>query len=214
MALAPRLEARTDIFPQTLVMLLSTAFENVDSSIAPAIAAAYDLDAGSTSNTPESTKNVLDFGNDVCFVAAAQSFTKAWSSSSICETEALHYHFNCPNPWDGPWKGHATHILDIAFVLQNYADYLSNGQRLSAERFAADVIAFVNGEKPWAKYDIGTAEGSMIYDASTEGDEDLSAFVDSEAPERTGRKYKLQALVKPALFDKLMDVWQMFMAGP
>ncbi|KAJ5636954.1 Alpha/Beta hydrolase protein [Penicillium longicatenatum] len=214
MALAPRLGARTDIFSQTLVKCLSTAFENVDSKIASAIAAAYDLSPRSSSNTPESTKNVLNFGNDVCFAVAAQSFTKAWSLSSIPETEALLYNFNCPNPWDGPWKGHATHILDIAFVLQNYAEYLSRGQQLSAERFAADLTTFVNGEKPWAEYQPGTAEGSMVYEAPMEGDQDLSGFVASEAPEKTGRRYALQALVKPELFDKLMDVWQMFMAGP
>ncbi|OQE42964.1 hypothetical protein PENCOP_c003G00472 [Penicillium coprophilum] len=214
MALAPRLGARTDIFPQRLVKYLSTAFENGDQGIAPAIAAAYNLDPSTTYNTPESTENVLNFGNDVCFAAAAQSFTRAWSSSSVPGTEALQYHFNCPNPWDGPWKGHATHILDIAFVLQNYAESLSNGQRRSAEQFAADVITFVNGKKPWAEYQVGAAEGSMIYDAPMEGGQNLSGFVACETPEKTGRRYALQALVKPELFDQLMDVWQMFMAGP
>ncbi|PLB35005.1 Alpha/Beta hydrolase protein [Aspergillus candidus] len=214
MALAPRLEARTDIFSQTLVKCLSTSFENVDPSIALAIAAAYDLDPSSTSNTPESMKKVLNFGNDVCFAVAAQSFTRAWSSSSVPGTEALQYRFNCPNPWDGPWKGHATHILDIAFVLQNYAEHLSNGQRLSAEQFAADLITFIHGKKPWAEYQVGTAEGSMVYNASIAGDQNLSGFAASEAPEKTGRRYALQALVKPELFDRLMDAWQMFMAGP
>ncbi|KAF7588246.1 hypothetical protein BBP40_005968 [Aspergillus hancockii] len=98
MALAPRLGARTDILSQTLVKCLSTAFENVDPSSAPVIAAAYDLDPSSTFNPPESTKNALNFGTAVCFAAAAQSFTKAWSSSSVPGTEALRYHFNCPNP--------------------------------------------------------------------------------------------------------------------
>lgn len=58
MALAPRLANRTDSLPKTLVQCLSDAFDDVDSGVPPAIASAYALHK-------ESTKRILNFGNDV-----------------------------------------------------------------------------------------------------------------------------------------------------
>ncbi|KAJ5779251.1 Alpha/Beta hydrolase protein [Penicillium paradoxum] len=214
MALAPRLVARTDILSQTFVNCLSTVFDSVDTSIAHKIARAYGLDPTSHSNDTESKQNILEFGNDICFAAAARSFAKAWSASSVPDTESLLYMFNCRNPWEGPWKGHATHILDIAFVLMNYAEYTDKGQQCAAERFAEDIISFVNGERPWERYQHDNAEGSMVYDAPMEGAEDLSRFVKDGTSSSTGRRNFLQKIVPPELFDRLMDAWQMFMAGP
>lgn len=213
MALAPRLIARTDILSQTFINCLSTVFGSVDASIAHKIARAYGLDPGSCSNDAESKQKILEFGNDICFASAARSFSRSWSVSSVPGTEALLYMFNCPNPWEGPWKGHATHILDIAFVLMNYSDYLDQGQQRAAERFAKDIISFVNQDTPWEQYQPET-EGSMVYDAPMQGDGDLSRFVKNGPPANTGRRDHLQKIVQPELFDRLMDVWQMFMAGP
>ncbi|KAL3464916.1 Alpha/Beta hydrolase protein [Aspergillus heterothallicus] len=213
MALAPRLAARTDILAKTLIDSVSTVFADVDPTAMPALAAAYGFDSALTFNTPESKQSVLNFGNDICFAAAAQSFAKAWGAPTNPDTEALLYRFNCPNPWEGPWKGHATHILDIAFVLLNYIEHLPDGQRLCSERFARDIIAFVNGERPWAEYKPGSAEGSMVYDAPMEGGQEQSRFVKNEAAKETGRRYLLQELVKPEHFDKLMQSWQLFMAA-
>lgn len=214
MALAPHLIDRTDNLCQTLVNCLSTVFDNVDASIARNIAQAYRLEPASFTKDAESTQPILNFGNDVCFAAAGRSFARAWSASSMLGTEAFLYMFNCPNPWDGPWKGHATHILDIAFVLMNYAEYLDKGQQSAAERFAKDIITFVNGKQPWAGYQDDNFGGSMVYDAPMEGNENLSRFVKDGKPAVTGRRDFLQRLVQPELFDRLMDAWQMFMAGP
>ena len=113
----------------------------------------------------------------------------------------------------GPWKGYAGHVLDIAFALQNYRELLSTGQRLCAERFAKDVIRFVNGADPWDAWE-RAKPGSMVFFAPAEGNKDESVFVPDENPQKTGRRAILQKLAKGELFDKVMDTWQMFMAGP
>ncbi|KAL2783217.1 Alpha/Beta hydrolase protein [Aspergillus keveii] len=213
MALAPRLAARRDILAQTLIDRLAIAFADADPTVAVALAAAYELDPAITSNTPKSKQSVLNFGNDVCFAAAAQLFARAWGAPTNPGTEAFLYRFNCPNPWEGPWKGHATHILDIAFALLNYTEYLPDGQRFCSERLAKDIILFANGAKPWAEYAPGTAEGSMVYDSTMDGTQDVSNFVKGEVAEGTERRYFLQKIVKPEHFDRLMQSWQLFMAA-
>lgn len=207
MALAPRLANRRDSLSKTLVQCLSDVFDDVDSGVPQAIVSAYALHT-------ESTKGILNFGNDLCFAVAARSFVRAWSGSLVPGAEAFLYRFNCPNPWDRPWKGYATHILDIAFALQNYAEYLSPGQCASSERFAKDIITFVQSKDPWPAYRHGIDKGTMVYYASMEGDQDMSQVVENEDPEKTGRNDNLEKLVKPELLDKLMEAWQMFMAGP
>ncbi|BCS25481.1 uncharacterized protein APUU_50192S [Aspergillus puulaauensis] len=205
---------RTDILPKTLAQYLSNALNPVDSNLAPAIATAYAIDPSTTSNTTESMERVLDLGNDICFAEAARTFTRAWAGSSVPDTEALLYRFNCPNPWDGPWKGHALHIQDVAYLLLNYQKYLSTGQQQSAIRFANDIIAFSNGKRPWAAYQNHLAEKSMVYFSPMNGDKDCSTFVSDESFGETGRRRILQQVMSVGLLDKVMDAWQMFMAGP
>lgn len=159
-------------------------------------------------NTHASTERVLNFGNDVRFAVAAREFARAWSQSGL---EGFLYRFNCPNPWEGVWKGHATHILDLAFLLLNN-EYLSKGQRQAAELFAKDVITFVHGRKPWEAYWNGAQQGSMVYDAPAEGAIDRSEYVKCDAPQRTGRRDIMHRFKTPEILDRLVDGWQMFMA--
>lgn len=144
----------------------------------------------------------------MCFAVAARESARAWSLAGL---DAFLYRFNCPNPWDGVWKGHATHILDLAFLLLNYNEYLSKGQRQAAERFAKDVITFVHGREPWAAYRSETQEGSMVYNAPADGAMDRSEFVECDGPQ-TGRRDAMHRFDAPEILDRLMDGWQMFMA--
>src|SRR5450755_1817479 len=115
-----RVRGRTDILPQTLAQCLSTVFDPLDTKIAPAIVSAYGLDIDVKSNSPQTTKTCLDFAADVSFALPTRYLTRSWASSSVPDSKAYLYHFNCLNPWDGPWKGYATHSIDIIFALQNY----------------------------------------------------------------------------------------------
>jgi len=217
MAFSARFVGRTDILPKTLQHCLTAVFDPVNPTIATALIKAYRIDAEATSNTRKTVEPVLNFANDVLFAQPARVFSRAWSAAAVPGTEAFLCHFNCPNPWAGPWKGYATHILDIAFVLQNYNEHLSPGQAKCAERYAKDVIAFVNGASPWARYNENeSGSGAMVYDADEEGTEDKSRFVPTtsdEAGKESKRRKFLEHIVKEELFDKLLDVWQMFVAS-
>ena len=208
------LAARADSLTQTLERCLSAALGPDSSPTVSALLSAYGINTSATSNSPEVIKPVLDFGNDISFAQPARAFAQAWSSSPVSDTKSFLYHFNVPNPWAGPWKGHATHILDIAFLFQNYNAFLSPGQRSCAQRFAKDVIAYVNGIKPWVPYGEGPTPAAMVYDAPINGEHDQSGFLPNGESQWTGRRDLLHSIAGERNFDKLVDAWQMFMAGP
>lgn len=156
---------------------------------------------------------VLEFLGDALFALPARYLTQAWSCSNIPNSKAYLYHFNSPNPWDGPWKGHATHALDIAFVLQNYGEHLTEGQRQCSQRFAKDLVAFVNEADPWPSFQKDVAEGSMIYNTAVDGNRDLSEFVLGRSPGRTGRRDLLMDLVGEELLDKLVEACSRFLVA-
>ncbi len=214
MGFASRVRGRTDILPKTLAQCLSTVFDPIDTGIAPAIVSAYGLDIDVKSNSPETTKICLDFAADVSFALPCRYLTRSWAASSVPDDKAYLYHFNCPNPWEGPWKGHATHALDLIFALQNYEGHLSSGQQQCSERFAKDLIAFVNGGEPWPAYEADGKPGAMVYFAQMEGGKDESEFVPTSAPEKTGRSNVLVNIVGEELLDKLIQACQMFLVGP
>lgn len=214
MGFSSRVRDRSDILPKTLAQCLSTVFDPVDTNIAPAITSAYGLDIGARSNSSAMTKKCLDFAADVSFALPTRYLTRSWASSSVPDSRAYLCHFNSPNPWEGPWKGHATHALDIIFVLQNYREHLSAGQRRCAERFAGDLIAFVNGAEPWSAYGADGKPGAMVYYAPMEGDKDESEFVSTGLPEKTGRTNILVDLVGEERLDMLVQACQMFLIGP
>jgi carboxylesterase type B len=210
-AYAPRVAARADILPKTLADHLTATLDPISPSLGPAIISGYGLDATATTNTPESLEAVLELATDICFALGARAFASTWGSGA--GTESFLYRFNVPNPWDGPWKGRATHILDIAYVLQNYRERLAPGQQQTADRFTKDVVSFVNGGSPWPAYKDG-AEGSMVYFATEQGNDDESRFVARETPETVDRRDIIQKAMTQDVFDKVMDAWEGFMKGP
>ncbi len=209
------MSARSDILPKTLADHLTSTLDPVDPALAPAIISGYGLDTSATANTPESLEAVLNLATDICFALGARTFARTWSDAGAeAATEAFLYRFNVPNPWDGPWKGWATHILDIAFVLQNYRERLAPGQQRAGDKFTDDVISFVNGGSPWPAYRIGAEEGAMVYFATEQGEEDESRFVPNETPETVDRRDIIQRLMKQEVYDKVMEAWEGFMKGP
>ncbi|KAK5659821.1 hypothetical protein OQA88_1033 [Cercophora sp. LCS_1] len=208
-AYAPRVSSRSDILPRTLADHLHAKLDDINPTLVPTVIDGYGIDVDAIANTSESTKAVLGLATDICFGFGARAFAKAWSETG---NESFLYRFNVPNPWDGPWKGHATHILDIAFVLQNYRDFLGEGQRKSGERFTRDVITFVSGGAPWTKYR-AEEPGAMVYDAKESGEADESKFVGKDG-EQSGRREVLLKLTGQGVLDKVMEAWEGFMKGP
>lgn len=212
MAFQSRLADRTDVLPKTLVESLEAQLGPLDARFTPAMVSGYGLDASTRSNSPKTTRAVLNVGNDIHFALPALALAKIWSRSTVQGTQAFLYHFNCPNPWDGPWEGEASHILDIAFALQNYNEQLSPGQRQCAERFGKDIVRFVSGQDVWDEYRMEAKPTSMIYSASVDGDgEEDSHLVRDEDSASTGRRTIIQGLGEETVHDKVLHAWQAFM---
>jgi len=116
--------------------------------------------ATSSVNDDVGLRKVLSFINDVAFsmplVQLAANFPK----------KSYVLAFNEPNPWDGPFKGEASHILDVAFLFQNFNDYLSPQQRSGAVKLGKDVITYVSGEEPWPAFN-RTRHGLTSYKDGT-----------------------------------------------
>lgn len=152
---------------------------------------------------------MANFSTDIGFAQAAKASAQAWYSST---GRALLSHFTCPNPWDGGWKGHATHGLDAAFVLQNFSEFLPPGQRACAERMGRDLVDFVAGQDklPWVGADGGK---EIVYHA--EGESDESRVVSSEEAAKSARRQELEQIVdgRPEVLDRLMDALGMLLSG-
>ena len=126
------------------------------------------------------------------------------------------YHFNCPNPWEGQWKGTSCHVQDVAFLTLNFNEFLSPGQQAAAKRFTHDVCAFVHGEAPWPAFKKPGSDQeapAMVYDARMDSLEDASRVVSDADVRKKGRQSYLEQLVKREHYETLLKAWNMFVAG-
>lgn len=92
-----------------------------------------------TATDEQAYLNILRFSTDLWYQAPAYGIAERFRD----RTSVLH--FNEPNPWKGPFQGESTHILDVAFLFQNYNEYLPKEQRNTAVCFGRDIISFANG---------------------------------------------------------------------
>lgn len=149
-------------------------------------------------------RNILQFATDICFLFPAITFAKGWPG------KAHLYHFNEPNPWNGQWKGEATHVLDVAFLFQNFNEHLQPEQKAVAVKFAQDVIGFVNGKCEWKKFDTGV-EGARTYGPSKDGV--CGGYVDGVASEQSGRQKTIFELAEAVGVENLSATWSNFVQG-
>ncbi|KAF2094412.1 alpha/beta-hydrolase [Rhizodiscina lignyota] len=166
------------------------------SSTAEALLRSYGLD-GDVSDDDAAIRKLIKLGSDLNFFAPAVHFAAAFKGKSYV------FHFNELNPWDGPMKGLATHILDVAFLFQNFNERLSEEQRSTAVQLGKDIISFVNGEAPWPPYN--TENGAGVY---AHGKREYVTAAGS-----TGREDTVFQLAEKAGLDQLLDVWQAFLFG-
>ncbi|KAJ5831956.1 hypothetical protein N7474_000267 [Penicillium riverlandense] len=86
---------------------------------------------GITEDTPDetATSSILNYINGIALFAPTLSFARGWFFSAFV------YYFNEGNPWEGPMKGRANHILDRAYLFQNFREFLTLAQSGSGNRF-------------------------------------------------------------------------------
>ncbi|CAK7234976.1 hypothetical protein SBRCBS47491_009133 [Sporothrix bragantina] len=115
----------------------------------------YGLGSGSTIDDDEAFISILRFATDIGYRAPAHTLAKTFAG------QAYVLQFSEPNPWDGPFKGYTTHVLDVAFFFQNYNDHLSESQKATAVKLASDIFQFVHGNAPWD--DFRKSEQVVVY---------------------------------------------------
>jgi hypothetical protein len=162
---------------------------------------AYDINPNLSDD--EGLYKILKFSTDINFFAPAIAIAKSWPGKSFV------YHFNEPNPWDGMWKGEAGHVLDVAYLFQNYNDFLDEAQRQVAVTFAGDFIKFMNGKSAWATF--RSKEGAQVYGPSGKGL--TSEFVEGVATEKSGRQRIIYELAEDVGLDALAGSWSAFFTG-
>ena len=88
--------------------------------------------------------SILDYLNDVAFLAPTLDYAQGWTGNAFV------YYFNEGNPWAGPSKGRAGHLLDLVYLFQNFTEHLTPLQQECGTIFAEDCFKFCHGIRPWS----------------------------------------------------------------
>ncbi|KAF2109526.1 carboxylesteras-like protein [Lophiotrema nucula] len=173
--------------------------------VAQQLLSVYDI----KDSTPddEAMLQILRFATESSFYAPARAFGQGWPQTG---SKYFLYHFNEGNPWDGRFKGEAGHILDVAFLFQNYNKFLDAKQQELARQYAEDFIKFVNGEDPWPPVQ-GEKLGARVYGPTNDGI--TTKYVASGDPKEVGRNDRVLKLGEAVGFDTILEVFQNFMQG-
>ncbi|KAF1996665.1 alpha/beta-hydrolase [Amniculicola lignicola CBS 123094] len=150
---------------------------------------------------------ILRFATEISFYAPALAFAKGWPNTE--EHKFYLYHFNEGNPWEGRFKGEAGHILDVAFLFQNYNEHMSDAQKALARAYAEDFIKYVSGEDPWPP--VGKTMGARVYGPTSDGI--TAKYVESGDPVEIGRNPRVLDLGEKVGFDVLLDLFGSFFQG-
>ncbi|KAI3390937.1 hypothetical protein diail_8335 [Diaporthe ilicicola] len=202
---------RTDNLATSLKNCLNTIFADEPAKV-KTVLDGYGINDSNTDRVP-----VLNFLNDIGFAQAAKATAEAWAGAAArLGTKSFLAHFNMPNPWSGPWQGHASHALDIAILLGNYNDFLSPGQKNSSDQMSGDLLAFAYGKEPFSQYTAGNSGVSKVYIAGVDAKKDESRVVNESSESETGRRRIIEdvAAGDPVVLDKLLSVFGLFVQGP
>ncbi|KAL4935061.1 hypothetical protein BDV06DRAFT_139004 [Aspergillus oleicola] len=156
----------------------------------------------------EAYRNILNFINDVLFFSPALTFASGWKGPAYV------YYFNEPNPWEGQWKGRTNHILDLAYLFQNFREFLSPEQRAVGEAFATDFFKFCHGQEPWPAIQKGTVrDGFTARRYGSAGKGGPATTVNEAFGEGSQRRSKLFDVAGEVPLDEFAKVLNVFMAS-
>ncbi|KAI9370697.1 Alpha/Beta hydrolase protein [Aspergillus egyptiacus] len=150
---------------------------------------------------------VLNFINDVLFFTPVMTFAQGWKGNAYV------YYFNEGNPWEGPWKDQTNHILDLAYLFQNFREFLSPAQQAVATTFAEDFFKFCHGQAPWPAVSKGTVTSGFAakcYGPSS--DDSVAGTVTQAFGGKTRRRRNLYDCTDKIALDDLAKVFGAFMS--
>ncbi|EOA88727.1 hypothetical protein ACJQWK_06076 [Exserohilum turcicum] len=161
-----------------------------------------------SSSDDEALLAILRFASEICFYAPARAFAQGWPNTP--NAKLFLYHFNEGIPWEGRFKGEAGHILDVAYLFQNFNEHLDDAQLKVAKEYAEDFIKFVNGEDPWPPVQQDKL-GGKVYGPSADGV--TSRWVPDGAPVKLSRDDRLLKLGEKIGFDAILGTFEKFFQG-
>ncbi|KAF1937900.1 alpha/beta-hydrolase [Clathrospora elynae] len=198
------LDARNPGIAQKFIDSANTTLSS-HPEVAAQLLSSYDIK--SDTNDDDALLSVLRFASEISFYAPARAFAQGWPNTP--DSKLFLYHFNEGIPWDGRFKGEAGHILDVAYLFQNFNEHLDDAQLKVAKEYAEDFIKFVNGEDPWPAVKSGEGGlGAKVYGPSADGV--TSRWVADGDPNKIGRDERVLKLGEMVGFDVVLEVFQNF----
>ena len=137
------LKARVLDQPDTMGQFKKACAMYLSASDTHNLLAAYSLD-GPAPKT-EQAEHLLELATELRFYLPTLTAHRGWKACSP-PRRASRYHFHVPNPVDGPYKGLASHELDVTYLLNNYHDYFDEHNRRIAEAMQDQFIRYTHGD--------------------------------------------------------------------
>lgn len=137
----------------------------------------------------------LQFAHDVVQLSATRLIANRWPGPAYV------FHFNEPNPWEGRFKGVASHLLDTAFLFQNYEEYLDEEQASTGRTFGLHLIKFVSGGDPFGAFSTGSGK-VQVYGPG----EPRSRQVDASDLRAAGRRDHVFKLAEAVGLERLVAI--------
>lgn len=189
------LKARILDHPQVFDRLKEACNTYLSPVEAHKLLATYKLDGAL--NVNEITGRICELASELRFHVPALAVYQGWKRC-VPQKKASRYHFHVANPVEGPFKGLASHELDVAYLLQNFNSQFDQKNRELAENIADHFIRFINGEG-WVE------EGKVVvFD-----DNDIVKVNEDEYDQlyRSGRGTILESIGAQSLWH-LAEMWQ------
>lgn len=182
---------------------LATSLQtHLAAAAADAVLRSYGI--GTTKDDDEAMKLVIDLATDIAYVTPALAYARSFPG------KAFAYQFDEPNPWEGRLKGMSTHMLDAAYLFQNFNLKMSQEAQQVAKAIAVDFVKFAHGKSPWVVFD--STEGQVrTYGPSGK----VTVDVVSDNGWDSGRRDILWKLSEEGKIDldELSVAWNMFITG-
>ncbi|KAJ5611260.1 hypothetical protein N7510_007979 [Penicillium lagena] len=165
---------------------------------------------GIKEDTPDddALPSVLNYINDIGFFAPVLTLARGWRGNAHI------YYFNEGNPWNGQWKGQANHILDSAYLFQNFSEFMTPAQQAVGVSFAEDFFKFCHGIAPWPAVTAGVIDKAFSARVYGPSDHGLDAgVVHQPYGGESGRRNVLFDLAPGVILDDLAKAFGIFMTS-
>lgn len=159
---------------------------------------------------PQALDSIIQFVTDISFYAPAVQMAESWPGLSYVG------HFNERNPFEGPYKGRASHMLDVAYIWGNYNRKYTKQNWITARAFAEDFVSFVTGRDQLPVFNrknegTETSRPVTVYGPS---EQNISSKVVELGSLPTGRNHGIFTLAaEVGGLDVLLDAMGAFLSG-